>query len=140
MSAHEPLRDAAVIVARDDDGLVALLSAPFPLHGGEYLFLPGGRREDGETPQECAQRELREEAGIIASTWRELGSYALLPNEPARLHLFLAEGLTQGPQQLTPTEQDFKLTWWPMDEALQAARNGRFLLQGGPLALFLAQC
>ena len=38
-----PTRDASVVVARDGHGRVAVLSADFPRHGGEYLFLPGGR-------------------------------------------------------------------------------------------------
>ncbi|WP_329611654.1 NUDIX hydrolase [Kitasatospora herbaricolor] len=133
-----PTRDAAVIVARDSHGLVAVLTASFPLHGGEYLFLPGGRQEDNESPQACAQRELREEAGITAETWRPLGSYAIVPASTARLHLFEARGLTLGPQELAPGEHGFKLMWWPMEDALTAVGRGRFLLQGGPLALLLA--
>jgi ADP-ribose pyrophosphatase len=132
-------RDASVIVARDAEGLIAVLTAEFPQHGGEYVFLPGGRREEGETPEDCARRELHEEAGVIAQTWRPLGSYAITLDSTARIHLFLAEGLTCGPQQLTPSEESFKLMWWPMPEAIRAATEGRFLLQGGPLALLLAQ-
>ncbi|MFI6401408.1 NUDIX domain-containing protein [Streptomyces sp. NPDC050548] len=87
----------------------------------------------------CFRRELREEAGVTAETWRPLGAYAITLNSIARVHLFLAEGLTLGPQQLMPSEADFKVMWWPMDDAIQAAAQGRFLLQGGPLALLLAQ-
>jgi len=134
-----PTRDASVVVARDDNGLVAVLSAHFPDHGGDYLFLPGGRREPDETPEECARRELREESGVIAEVWRPLGSYALTLASPARVHLYEARVLTCGPQELTPTEEDFTLTWWPMAEALHAAARGRFLLPAGPLALFLAE-
>jgi ADP-ribose pyrophosphatase len=133
-----PTRDASIVVARDADGLVALLSAHFPEHGGDYLFLPGGRKEPGETNEECARRELREEAGITAEKWTPLGSYTLTLASTARIHLYEARDLACGPQELTPTEQDFKLAWWPMDEAIEAATSGRFLLPAGPLALLLA--
>ncbi|MFC5723820.1 NUDIX hydrolase, partial [Streptomyces gamaensis] len=88
-----PVRDAAVVVARDAQGLVAVLQSDFPRHGGEYLFLPGGRREDGETPEECARRELMEEAGITATRWGFLGSYAITLESTARVHLYEARGL-----------------------------------------------
>ncbi len=94
---------------RDTDGTVAVLAAEFPRHGGEYMFLPGGRREPDEAPEECARRELREEAGVTARARRSLGSYAITLDSAARIHPFLAEGLTCGPQQLTPSEEDFKL-------------------------------
>jgi ADP-ribose pyrophosphatase len=131
-------RDASVVVARDAHGLVAVLSARFPRHGGEFLFLPGGRMEDGESPEGCARRELREESGVTAESWRPLGSYGITLQSTARVHLFEARGLTLGPQELTETEEGFKLSWWPMADAIAAAVEGRFLLPAGPLALFLA--
>jgi ADP-ribose pyrophosphatase len=137
-STGTPARDASVVVAVDGKGQAAILSADFPDHGGEYLFLPRGRREDGETPEQCARRELAEEAGITAEAWSPLGSYAITLASPARVHLFEARRLSLGPQRLTAGELDFKLTWWPLDEAVQAATEGRFLLPAGPLALMLA--
>ncbi|MFJ9855330.1 NUDIX hydrolase [Streptomyces sp. NPDC101150] len=135
----DPTPDASVIVARDTDDKVAVLTALFPDHGGEYLFLPGGRQEPGESPEDCARRELREEAGVTAKSWRPLGAYAMTLKSTARIHLFEATHLTLGPQQLTPSEEGFKLMWWPMDDAIKAIGEGRFLLQGGPLALLLAR-
>ncbi|MFD6229824.1 NUDIX hydrolase [Streptomyces sp. NPDC060232] len=128
--------DAAVVVARDIQGLVAVLTSRTARHG--ELFLPGGRLDPGETPLEGARRELREEAGITAVDWTELGTYAITLASPARMSLFLAEELTLGPQQLDEGEEDFKLMWWPMQDTIKAAEDGRFLLPGGPLALLLA--
>ncbi|WP_327668921.1 MULTISPECIES: NUDIX hydrolase [unclassified Streptomyces] len=132
-----PTRDASVVAALDDTGKIAILSAPFPDHSGDFLFLPGGRREDGEDALTCARRELREEAGVTASSWTALGNYAMTLASTARIHLFLAQNLTLGPQELTDTEQDFKLEWWPLHSALDAAEHGRFLLPAGPLTLLL---
>lgn len=134
----EPTRDASVVVAIDDSDCVAILSADFPQHGGEFLFLPGGRRETGEDAKACARRELKEEAGVTAREWAHLGSYAMTLASIARIDLFLARGLTLGQQELTESEQDFKLDWWPLDAALDAVESGRFLLPAGPLALLLA--
>ncbi|MGY1456368.1 NUDIX hydrolase [Streptomyces sp. SS8] len=134
----EAMRDASVVVARDEQGLVALLSADFPRHGGDYLFLPGGRFEEGEDALACARRELREEAGVTAERWKPLGAYAMTLGSTARVHLFEARDLALGPQELTLAEADYKLSWWPMQDALDAIREGRFLLPAGPLALLLA--
>ncbi|WP_075733375.1 NUDIX domain-containing protein [Streptomyces acidiscabies] len=130
---------ASVVAAVDRNGLVALLKSEFPEYGGEFTFLPGGRQEHGENAEDCARRELREESGITAARWHHLGTYAITLGSSALITLYLAQNLTLGAQELTETEQDFKLSWQPLPNALQSARNGEFLLPAGPLALFLAE-
>ncbi|MEU3918770.1 hypothetical protein [Streptomyces sp. NPDC029004] len=75
---------------------------------------------------------------MTAESWRSLGSYAMTLDSTARVHLFVAQQLTCGPQELTPSEEDFKLAWWSLSDAIKAASDGRFLLPAGPLALLLA--
>lgn len=135
MTDTSNLQDASVVVALDEGGRVAVLSSRDAPHG--EIFLPGGRQEPGENPEQCARRELREEAGVTAVRWRHLGTYAITLGSDARLSLYLAEELSLGPQELNDTEEDFKLTWWPLADAVTAAAEGRFLLPAGPLALLL---
>ncbi|WP_435193285.1 NUDIX hydrolase [Streptomyces sp. NRRL F-5630] len=136
MTGTTSLQDASVVVALDKQGRVAVLSSRTAEHG--EVFLPGGRRDPGESAEQCARRELGEEAGVRARTWRHLGTYAITLGSDSRVSLYLAEHLTLGPQELNDTEADFKLSWWPLAEAVTAAEEGRFLLPASPLALLLA--
>lgn len=45
--------------------------------------LPGGRLEDGESPQECVIRELREEAGVVTHVEQVVDTwvYEVLPGQ-----------------------------------------------------------
>ena len=66
---------SAVMMAVDEHDRV-LLVRQFRLPAGEYLWeLPAGRLDPGEQPLEAAQRELVEETGYRAESWKELVSY-----------------------------------------------------------------
>jgi 8-oxo-dGTP pyrophosphatase MutT (NUDIX family) len=71
------------------------------------LELPAGKLDvPGETPLECAQRELGEEIGKAAGDWRELKRFYTSPgftNE--RVWLFMATELYDVQSEPTPEER-----------------------------------
>ena len=63
----------------------------------EYIWeLPAGTRKRRETALECAKRELAEEVGCAAKTWKRIG--AIYPSPcytTEKIQLFTAEWLTR---------------------------------------------
>jgi len=64
----------------------------------KLLELPAGVMDDGENPEVCAAREVREETGMAAGKLTLLGAVYLAPGYSNELnHIFLAENLTEDP-------------------------------------------
>jgi ADP-ribose pyrophosphatase len=87
-------RDAVAIAARFEDGQLLLVRQYRHAVGDWLLEIPAGRLDPGESALEAARRELEEETGYRARSWRPLGSFVLAPGLcTERMTLFLAEGL-----------------------------------------------
>ncbi len=63
---------ASAIVALDSDGSIAILRQWRHAIGGYIREIPAGCRNAGEDGRQCAERELREEAGLMARRWDHL--------------------------------------------------------------------
>ena len=82
MSRDEPSdlpvrrRRAARVILIDDAGRVLLFRGgdPFRPEAGTWWFTPGGGLDDGETAEDAARREVREETGL---TLTDLGPVVL---------------------------------------------------------------
>lgn len=76
-----------------------------PAVGKTILEIPAGIIDPGETPLAAAQRELLEETGFTAGKWSSLGKVYATPGYSSEtIHLFLAEELHPGEQQLDDGE------------------------------------
>lgn len=86
-----PQASAALIV---DGGDFLFTRQPRFAARGEAIEVVKGGREPGESALECAQREAREELGIVAARWESLGLLHEIPSivEPP-VELFMARGV-----------------------------------------------
>lgn len=90
------------------------------------LEIPGGMVDEGESPLEAAMRELEEETGYSARTWKAIGTS--LPN-PAiqgnRLHSFLALDAEVTSAQRLDTSEVIAIDVVPLVEVQAMLRDGR---------------
>jgi ADP-ribose pyrophosphatase len=133
------LHDFSIIVPLlDRNRLVFIWNYRHPLQGWE-LELPAGLIEQGEEPQSGARRELKEETGYTARTWRKLGAlYTLAGISSQRAHVFLASGLRKGRMSREPYEH-MKIRILPVDEAYKILRSGNMIHSPTISALGLAE-
>lgn len=115
-----------VPVILKEDGSREFLMVRQWRHGAEMesLEFPGGVIDEGETPEEAAVRELREETGHTAD--KIVCAASISPN-PAIMdnlcHIFIAEGLKQTHE--TDLDDDEFLAAFPMSAASVFTRMGK---------------
>ena len=119
-----PLSHAVGVVAIDDQGRVALVSQHrYPLDERTWELPEGGVPLE-EDPLEGAKRELAEETGATATTWRVLGRFVLQDSfSDERGTLYLATGVTHGDAAPDGTE-DIEQRWVSFDDAVAMVADG----------------
>lgn len=115
---------SAVVPLLDDNTLVMELQYRHPI--GEYLLeIPAGTLEPGESPLDCAVRELEEETGFEAKEFVKLGKIHIIPAYSDEvIHVYIARGLTPSKQNLDHDEI-IEVINYPLEQALQMAAEGR---------------
>ena len=135
---HRSTRDIAghpggvCVVAIDPEDRVLMVRQWRHAIGGPLLEIPAGtldRHDDGsiEDHAGAAARELEEETGTIAGTWRYLGAFYTAPGFTSELmHLYLATDLRPADEGgLGPDEDErLELRAVPFADAVAMAERG----------------
>jgi ADP-ribose pyrophosphatase len=97
---------AVAMLPMADADHVCLVRNHRPIVGETLLEVPAGTLEPDEPPESAAVRELAEETGYRAGRWQKLAMFMPSPGILSeRTHLFLAQDLIPGPQQLEKDEE-----------------------------------
>ena len=112
----------------DGDDPQLLLLRQYRYAAGGYIYeIPAGRLDEGETPAECAARELKEETGCTAERFELLTTMFTTPGFTDEIiHLYMATGLTHGESSLEADEfADVVIVG--LAEALEMIRTGEMI-------------
>ncbi len=131
---------AVAVLPLDDDRKVALVYQYRHPLGRRLWELPAGLLDlGGEPPHITAARELKEEAGLAATSWHTLVDLDSAPGfSDESVRVYLATGLTDvGRPEAHDEEADLTMRWVPLDEAVQMVLSGEIansIAVGGILA------
>jgi len=116
---------AGVCVLAIDEELNVYLTQEFHYGVGRVTLegVSGGIEEDDDDVLETAQRELKEELGITADTWTQMGTVdPFTSSVVSPTQLYLAQSLTFGEDDQEGTEQ-ISCVKMPLSEALQRVND-----------------
>ena len=93
------------IVAVDENGRLLVVRQYRSGMGQESLEIPAGKRDPGETPEDCGRRELEEECGLTADKYTSLGEfYPTVGYDTEIIYTWVATGLHETRMHLDADE------------------------------------
>ncbi|MCK5551491.1 MAG: NUDIX hydrolase [Deltaproteobacteria bacterium] len=133
---HHP--GAAAIVPLLADRKVVMIEQ-YRHAAGQFIWeIPAGTLNPGESPIECAKRELPEEVGYRARTFQKMGEIYPVPGYSDELiHIFLATGLIPCRQNLD-IDEVLDVRPIALEEALGMIKRGEIRDAKTIVALYLA--
>lgn len=128
-----------VLPVLNRDRLVMIWNYRHAIQGWE-LELPAGHIENGESPEGCARRELKEETGYSAGSWKKLGWFHPSPGlSSQRAYAFIARKLKKGALHREPYEAGMEVKTLGTQDAYKRLWRGEIVHSPTASALGIAQ-
>ena len=121
---------AVAVVALDDDGNIPMVYQYRHAFGRRLWELPAGLLDvHGEAAYLTAARELQEEVGLQADTWRVLVDLNSTPGfSDESVRVYLATGLSEVDRpEAHDEEADMTMQWYPLADAARKVLNGEIV-------------
>jgi ADP-ribose pyrophosphatase len=131
--------DYSLVLPETVDGRYIVLRQYKHGVGDVSLTFPAGTLNAGEDPLTAAKRELLEETGYEAGSWRYYGRYVTHANSFSNAaNLFTAAGCRKVAEPNSGDLEDMELLLMTRQELFDAARRGEFKLTTQMMILALA--
>ncbi len=116
----------ALVMPYDGDRFRLVEQFRYPLGARRWEFPQGTAPGLADTePSALAERELREETGLSATSFEVLGQLDTAPGMTSqRGWVFLATGIAEGEPHLEPEAQDLRSAWFAREDVEQMIRSG----------------
>lgn len=94
----------------------------------ELYEIPAGTLEEGESPEECAKRELIEETGYRAEKLEPLGRCYMTPGYCTEMiHFFVATDLQEVKEHELDSDEQITVEKIAIDDAVNMILNGKIV-------------
>lgn len=109
----------------EGDNPQVLLIKQYRYAADEFLYeVPAGRLDAGESPEQCAARELREETGCTAERLEHLYTMYTTPGfTDEKIHVFMAVGISNG-EHAREADEFLSIETMTLSRALELVRDG----------------
>ena len=115
---------SVIILPLDADGHLLFVRQYRHAAGLDLLELPAGTLDEGEAPEACARREVREETGMAAGKLEPLGGFFLAPGYSTEyMYVYLATDLRCDPLE-ADADEFLSVERVPLAEALAMCERG----------------